>query len=485
MTLTIKNTELFIFNMHTRMPFKYGIANMTALPHLFVKLTLDVDGTTYTGVAAEGLPPKWFTKNPGTTFVEDIDEMLNVIRSAAEYSLDTEPSETVFDLWREIDAMQSADGMDANYPPLLYGLGTSLVERALIDAFCKSAGVSFHHAVQRNLLGIELGELHDVLDGKTPADYLPEQPRHTLIARHTVGLGDFLTDNEIPDDERVDDGLPQSLTAVVNRYGITHFKIKLFGDPEKDIDRLTTIASIITQTGLTQYGFTLDGNENFKEIPPFKKVWDSLNADEGLKAFMKHLLFVEQPFHRDVALSDETGKALLGWKDRPPIIIDESDGEIESLPTALANGYAGTSHKNCKGVIHGIASACLIEHLRRENPDHPYIMSCEDLANVGPVALLQDLAAVATLGIDHAERNGHHYFAGLSMFPQDLQQAILAAHGDLYQGHPDGYPTLHIKQGIINVTSLTQAPFGLAIDLDPAMFTPIDDWDNSWLVDLG
>ena len=60
-------------------------------------------------------------------------------------------------------------------------------------------------------------------------------------------------------------------------------------------------------------------------------------------------------------------------------------------------------------------------------------MSGEDLANIGPVALLQDLAVVASLGVRSVERNGHHYFAGLSAFPRAVQQQILTHHGDLYE----------------------------------------------------
>ena len=34
-------------------------------------------------------------------------------------------------------------------------------------------------------------------------------------------------------------------------------------------------------------------------------------------------------------------------------------------------------------------------------------MSGEDLANVGPVALLNDLAVMSVLGVEDVERNGH------------------------------------------------------------------------------
>ena len=60
-------------------------------------------------------------------------------------------------------------------------------------------------------------------------------------------------------------------------------------------------------------------------------------------------------------------------------------GELYSLPQALRLGYAGTSHKNCKGVFKGVANACLLAQLRREHPDQRILLSGEDLANIGPV----------------------------------------------------------------------------------------------------
>ncbi len=40
-------------------------------------------------------------------------------------------------------------------------------------------------------------------------------------------------------DDRVDDGLPQSLAASIRAYGLTHFKLKIDGDIDADIERLT------------------------------------------------------------------------------------------------------------------------------------------------------------------------------------------------------------------------------------------------------
>src|SRR5438067_697621 len=81
--------------------------------------------------------------------------------------------------------------------------------------------------------GIDLGVLQPELEGREPREFLPDEPLRSIAVRHTVGLTDPLTDAEVPPDERVDDGLPQSLEACVRYYGLSYFKIKLWGDAEK------------------------------------------------------------------------------------------------------------------------------------------------------------------------------------------------------------------------------------------------------------
>lgn len=150
------------------------------------------------------------------------------------------------------------------------------------------------------------------------------------------------------------------------------------------------------------------------------------------------------------------------------MIIDESDGALGDLPRALELGYAGTSHKNCKGIVKGIANACLLEKRRRGG--HRLVLTGEDLCNLGPVALLQDLALMALLGIEHVERNGHHYYRGLSLWPGDWQDATLAAHGDLYARHRDGFACLHIRGGRVGLDSVNAAPLGVKPLFDPSRF---------------
>jgi hypothetical protein len=104
-------------------------------------------------------------------------------------------------------------------------------------------------------------------------------------------------------------------------------------------------------------------------------------------------------------------------------------------------------------------------------------MSGEDLSNVGPVALLQDLAVCATLGIQSVERNSQHYFKGLSMHSPAVQEQVLTHHADLYRPHETGhFATLRISNGQIAVGSVVNAPFGVGFELDLAPFTSLKEW---------
>jgi hypothetical protein len=468
MSLRVLDLALVTNPLTLRIPFRYGIVTLTEVPHLFACATVEIDGQVAHGVAADNLIPKWFTKNPATSFRDDLAEIIEVLRHASAVAVEVGRQPTVFALWKAVHEAQKVWGTGRKYPPLLWNFGVSIVERAVIDAFCRTKRTTFAQAVRTDAFAIDYAAVHPELAG-AKIDFLPETPLPSVIARHTVGLTDPLTVAEIPTSERVLDGLPQALEECIERYGLTHFKIKLGGDIERDRERLRALAALLDRLA-PGCQFTLDGNENYRDVAPFRALWEQLLADPVIARFLRRLIFVEQPLHRDVALTAETGAALRAWTERPPIIIDESGGELHAVPTALAAGYAGSSHKNCKGVIHGLADAALIAHRRRMEPGRTFHLSGEDLTNLGPVAMLQDLAVAATLGIEHVERNGHHYFCGLSQFPASVQRAALAQHGDLYRQHERGFPVLRVEGGKVSVRSVLQAPFGSRVPIDPAEF---------------
>jgi hypothetical protein len=478
MVIRILSGDIHLTELQTRMPFRYGIATMTRTPHAFVRLQVEVDGRVVAGIAADSLPPKWFTKDPSRPLGEEIDEMLLVIENALRLSIGMRGSST-YEIWRHLFDEQAVWGRRECLPPLLTNFGTSLIERALIEAVCIAVQTSFALLVHSPHLGRAHFDLPDRLRTRDPGDLLPRQPLTSVLVRHTIGLADPITEADIAPADRVHDGLPQSLQACIQAYGLRHFKIKVSGQLDSDRDRVARIASAVESCAAADYAFSLDGNEQFNALHEFRTFWESLLSTPSLSTFWRRLLFVEQPFHRSVALDPEVLGGLADWHARPTLIIDESDAELDSLPRALELGYAGTSHKNCKGVYKSIANACLLAERRQQRPSRPAILSGEDLVNIGPVALLQDLAVAATLGIGSIERNGHHYFTGLSMFAPGLQRQILDTHSDLYHASPTGWPTLTIRDGIINLDSVLRAPLGLGFRLDVGQFTPLEAWKQS------
>jgi len=467
--LEILDSGLHRHDVLLRMPFRYGIVTMTDGPVLFLHLRVRIGEHESSGVSSDLLPPKWFTKVPDKPIPDEIAEMLRVIRHAAATAIGLR-GESAFSVWRQLYEAQTTWAAKERIPPLLANFGVSLVERALIEAVARAAGRPFTRLLRENILGIELPAIHPSIGGMAPDTLLPERPLARAMVRHTVGLADPLADDEIAPRDRLHDGLPQTLEEGIRRYGLRHFKIKVNGDLARDLQRLIRIAEIIRAHASGDFAFSLDGNEQFKSLDQFRAFWEEIQGRSDLRGFFEHLLFVEQPLHRDRALQPELTEAFACWPGRPPMIIDESDATLDDLPAALELGYAGTSHKNCKGIFKGIAHRCLLTIRQRAEPQRAFVMSGEDLCNIGPVALLQDLTVMSTLGIESIERNGHHYHAGLSQFPATVQEEILRHHGDLYERSTAGWPTLRIERGGVSLDSVNRAPFGVGFELDVRQF---------------
>lgn len=457
MSIRVEHQAWYERRLHTRLPFRYGIAVMTEVPHVWLDLTVQCDGQRVTGRAADHLPPKWFTKDPTRDVAEEIEELRAVLRQAGTHAAGLEAA-TIFDLVAELERRQTASASQRVWPPLLANFGSSLVERALLDAYCHRHDTTLAAAVHRGGLGGAPGRMHPSLEGSTFSDGLPPEALSTVTCRHTVGLSDPLGTNDLRE-SRVDDGLPETLEEVIRTYGLHQFKIKVTAG-EEGRDRLERVVAVIAAETRGKFSASLDGNETFPSIEALREFWSLARGQPALDVLWPRLRFIEQPLSRAIALDDAVGRGLRSWTDAPPLIIDESGARPEDLRRALELGYAGTSHKNCKGVLHGIANVCLLAQRRREQPGRRWLMSGEDLSNVGPVALQQDLAVQALLGNDSVERNGHHYFAGLSAWPEDVQAEVLRRYPNLYYRSARGWPTLRIDSGEISTRDVNRRAFG-------------------------
>jgi len=445
--------------IEARVPFRFGIAEMKEIVHVLLFVTVDIDGKREIGVAADNLPPKWFTKNPETSYRDDVDEMIDVIESACAIANQSGEHDSVFDLWWHV-YREHVLRSDSGIAPLLASFGVSVVERAVIDAFCRATNIPFAEAVRANELGIRLGSLHRELTGCEPREFLPRKPMECMSIRHTVGLSDSLSPGDdagvVPPDD-----LPSTLEAWIRRYGLRHFKVKVSGNHRIDLDRLERIGEVLDRETRGEYRVTIDGNEQFADVSSLRAFWEDVIASRGTSELGQRIDYVEQPLPRDLALRADTSVGLAAWPGRPRLIIDESDDSLDAVARAIGAGYDGGAFKSSKGIFKGIGNACRVEQLRREDPRRRLIYSAEDSSTIGPVGLLADLAVIATLGIDEPERNGYHYLRGLTGLPPRVEEETIRHHGDLFSLHADGCAALKIEQGKINVKSVVAAPFGV------------------------
>jgi len=470
---TVRDIRPGFINAFTRIPFKYGKVTLTAVPLYHVEVTIeDANGRQAKGYASDCFPPKWFDKNPEKSYRQEIEEMLAVSLFAQQNALDAGAG-TAFELHQAIYPATLEFGRSKEMVDLASGFGPTFTDRAIADAVGKLTGTSFHETLQQNLLGVNLGWYYDELNGIEPSAILPQTPLDSVHIRHTVGLGDYLRDADIPDDDCLDDGLPQSLEAGIRFYGLTYFKLKVFGDEKQDLDRLSGIVDVIESNVEGDYHCTLDGNENFDKADAFLALVERLQADSRFDRFFESIVFIEQPIHRDEALTEASAAIVRQIGKVKPVIIDESDQNPQSFTSALELGYQGISHKNCKGFYKSLANLGLTK--KRSTDTAPLFLSGEDLATLAIPSLQSDLCAVASLGITHLERNGHHYFRGLSHLPQSDFQNAIRQHPNLYRA--DGEEAfLNVRNGRLDIASLQCPGFGLGLELDMEAFTPSGEW---------
>jgi hypothetical protein len=153
-----------------------------------------------------------------------------------------------------------------------------------------------------------------------------------------------------------------------------------------------------------------------------------------------------------------------------PVIIDESDADLDAFPRAKPLGYSGVSSKMCKGFYKSILNAARCAAW--STGEARYFMTGEDLTTQAGLAVQQDLALVNLLGITHVERNGHHYVNGMADLPPHEQDAFLAAHPDLYE-RSHGAVRLRIRDGGLAIGSLGGAGFASGAEPDWRVLTPM------------
>ena len=452
--LRIAEIALFERPVVLRLPFRFGVVTLTECPQAFARVRITLpDGSGAWGAAAELMAPKWFDKNLALTNEDNFRQLRDVLQLARDAYLSDRTASSGFGHFARHHDTHLAASAQRGYNPLLAGYGPALLDRALLDAVCRATGYSFYTAMHSNLAGIGPGRPE--FAGMDFDQFLAAlAPAAAIEARHTVGLVDAITAGDLT--EPVRDGLPETLEQVVSFYGHRYFKLKVAGNKAADLARLSAIAAVLDRlTG--PYFISLDGNEQYADAAGVAELLSQMRATPALARMVDAILFVEQPIARKSALEVDWRNVALG----KPVIIDESDGELDTFVRARAQGYAGVSSKTCKGFYKSVLNAARCRSWNAEQSALRYFMSAEDLTTQAGLSVQQDLALVNLLGITHVERNGHHYVNGMAALGRKEQQDFLAAHPDLYEAS-HGAVRLKISDGRITLGSLACKGFASA-----------------------
>ena len=462
----ISEVEVRECAVRMRLTFRFGNSTKTHGRQVVVRARIELeDGRSAWGAAAEALSAKWFDKNPALSDEQNYDQLRLSIELAIRRYQD-QGSDTAFGHFAT--AYPFLDGECARWrmPALIAGYGAALLDRCVIDALGQVIGLSFWDLMRTNQVGMRATPLVPDLAGFDFDGFLAAlAPQRRLHVRHTVGLVDPIVAADQPPGAGPDDGLPETLEQVVATYGNRYFKIKLGGDAQADLQRLRSIASVLDGIA-APYHVTLDGNEQYREVAPVVEVLQQMARTPGLQRLYDAILWLEQPLARDVTLTADV---------RPidalrPVIIDESDANLDAFPAAMAHGYRGVSSKNCKGLYKSLVNRARCDARNAADGAARWFMSAEDLTTLPGISLQQDLALVSLLGLGHVEKNAHHFVDGMRHRPQAEQRRFAAAHPDLYRLDPlpDGncVARLKISQGVVAIDSLDCPGFAHAADMD-------------------
>ena len=451
--LKLRDIAFFERPVQFARPFRFGAITINATPQLFVRVEIEVEGRGgAVGASAELLVPKWFDKRPELSPAQTVDGLRQSLEIARGLYLARTGFLTAFDLHASCMGAQVAICAKKNIPPLAAAYGPAEIDKAILDALLRAVGTNFFDGMAGNIAGIDARLSPDLKDAEIAAFLSSRKALPRVAIRHTVGL-----DDPVEGEGGVADSNENA--------GANYFKLKLSGDPVADAARLTRIGKELDTLG-RDTKVTLDANEQYSDLTVLHALMDRLDRDAALRPIASRLLYVEQPMPRDI-----TRQSPLGSLATRGFIIDEADESYDAFPAARALGYRGISSKSCKGLYKSIVNATRAAKWSAEG--ETFFITGEDLTCQAGLAVQQDLALGAFLGITHAERNGHHYVDGFGETPAAEVAAFAAAHPDLYADAGHGI-RLSIHDGDLLAGSLHATGFATSVHPDWSALRPLE-----------
>src|SRR5262245_49124236 len=153
---TVREVCLYEREVRLRLPFRFGVVTLTQAPQAFVRARIELpDGSSHWGAAAEMLVPKGFDKDLALSNEDNFEQLRLALVLAADAYTATARARTAFGHFAAHYDEQIAAGAARDLNPLVASFGPAQIDRAVLDALCRSAGRSFYEALRSNLAGID------------------------------------------------------------------------------------------------------------------------------------------------------------------------------------------------------------------------------------------------------------------------------------------------------------------------------------------
>lgn len=249
-------------------------------------------------------------------------------------------------------------------PPLARLVAASPVDAAIHDAYGRSHGRNSYRMLSREYLDSDLSQFLDAsFRGVFLDRFVLPRPKPRMPLYHLIGALDPLTDGDI--ENRINDGLPETLPEWIAADALTHLKIKLSGeDPQWDIDRVLAIDVVASEAqaarGCETWWYSCDFNEKC-ESPEVVVAFLKTIKEQNPRAF-ERIQYLEQPLPRDLKThADQRVDAAAKLK---PVVVDESLVDYDAFLAAKELGYTGIALKACKGHTESLLMAAAAEKNR-------------------------------------------------------------------------------------------------------------------------
>lgn len=394
-----------------RTPMKFGGRVVEDVTLLNVEVEVEtVDGKRGRGLGSMPMGNAWAWPSQRVSGADTLAAMTQLgemlAAYAAEYRGVGHPLEITHD-WSEsyerlANQVVQAANLAEPMPRLAQLVAASPLEAALYDAYGKALGENSYNLLGREFVNSDLARyLTPEFAGEYLDQYTLRQPKPRMPLYHLVGALDPLFDSDI--EQRLNDGLPETLGEWILADGLTHLKIKLAGDDLAwDVERVAAVeraaAEAQARRGCREWRYSLDFNERCENV---EYVLDFLaQLQERAPQALERVQYIEQPTHRDLRANPEN--RMHRAAQIKPVVIDESLVDLESLQLAREQGYSGVALKACKGHSEALLMGAAAQK-------YEMFLCVQDLTCIGASFLHSATLAARIPTIAAIEGNGRQY----------------------------------------------------------------------------